>query len=107
MADPTPVSPTGKPLVPAAVVPYIIAVASLAGLVLGAPQMGFTLPPVVTSIATVVAALCALALGSSPGLRLPLSQAQLDAAKAAGDAAADKVDSPKAAVDIFNKPPQS
>jgi ribose/xylose/arabinose/galactoside ABC-type transport system permease subunit len=88
MADPTPVSPTGKPLVPAAVVPYVLAVATLAGLVLGAPQMGFALPPTVTSIATIVAALCALALGSSPGLRFPASPPPADEAKAKGEAAA-------------------
>lgn len=95
--SPAPVSPTGQPIVPAKVVPYIATLAGIAGLVAGLPQAGLTfLPPQVAAIAGVVFGVCLLLLGLSPGMRMnpgaamaAVQQAAADAQKAGQEAAKD------------------
>lgn len=69
---PVVVNPTGTPLIPPKAVPWLTALAVLAGVVAGGPAMGLTfIPPAVSGVAAaLVAVLTALGI-ASPGLRKP------------------------------------
>lgn len=65
-------NPTGTPIIPPKVVPWLTALAMLAGVVASGPAIGLTfIPPAVVGVATaLLAVLTALGI-ASPGLRLP------------------------------------
>jgi len=97
MADPAaPVSPTGRPLVPAALVPYLLALGGLAAVVATLAEAGIfgAQSVLVAKLAEGVVAMAGLATGASPGLRAK--------APDAGAAAAAAVSSGPAAVDAIN-----
>ena len=65
-------NPTGTPIIPPKVVPWLTALAVLAGVVASGPAVGLTfIPPAVVGVATaLLAVLTALGI-ASPGLRKP------------------------------------
>lgn len=65
-------NPTGTPVIPPKAVPWLTALAVLAGVVASGPTIGLTfIPPAVAGIATaLVAVLTALGI-ASPGIRKP------------------------------------
>lgn len=83
MAEPTPpaviipdpppaaVSPTGKPLVPAAIVPYVLAAIGVATVVASCAEAGLfgAQSPLVARIAEGAGVLLAALMGTTPGLR--------------------------------------
>lgn len=62
-------SPTGKPLVPARFVPYLMLVTTLAGIPAALLGAGVAIPVVVVTISTAVGVVALVLLGGSPGLR--------------------------------------
>jgi hypothetical protein len=65
-------NPTGTPIIPPKVVPWLTALAVLAGVVASGPAIGLTfVPPAVVGVATaLLAVLTALGI-ASPGIRKP------------------------------------
>ena len=65
-------NPTGTPIIPPKLVPWLTALAVLAGVVASGPSIGLTfVPPAVVGVATaLLAVLTALGI-ASPGLRKP------------------------------------
>ena len=65
-------NPTGTPVIPPKLVPWLTALAALAGVVAAGPSIGLTfIPPAVVGIATALLAVLTAVGVASPGIRKP------------------------------------